>query len=38
MCYVCGDVLINFDVIKEYVCCKLGSYECEVFVLLLLDN
>ncbi|MCR9727207.1 DNA repair protein RadC [Vibrio parahaemolyticus] len=36
--YVRGDALTNPDATKEYVRCKLGSYEREVFALLLLDN
>jgi DNA repair protein RadC len=36
--YVRGDALINPDATKEYVRCKLGSHEREVFALLLLDN
>ncbi|MEZ8105848.1 MULTISPECIES: RadC family protein [Vibrio] len=36
--YVRGDALISPNATKEYVRCKLGSYEREVFALLLLDN
>ncbi|CAM3165126.1 RadC family protein [Vibrio diazotrophicus] len=36
--YVRGDALTNPDATKEYVRCKLGSHEREVFALLLLDN
>jgi DNA repair protein RadC len=36
--YVHGDTLTSPDVTKEYVRFKLGSYEREVFALLLLDN
>ncbi|MEG3695483.1 hypothetical protein V5098_20390, partial [Vibrio coralliirubri] len=36
--YVRGDALISPNSTKEYVRCKLGSYEREVFALLLLDN
>ncbi len=36
--YVRGDALTSPDATKEYVCCKLGNYEREVFALLLLDN
>lgn len=36
--YVRGDALTNPDATKEYVRCKLGSYEPKVFALLLLDN
>ncbi|WP_099610060.1 JAB domain-containing protein [Vibrio fujianensis] len=36
--YVRDDALTNPDATKEYVRCKLGSYEPKVFALLLLDN
>lgn len=36
--YVRGDALTNPDATKEYVRCKLGGFEREVFALLLLDN
>lgn len=36
--YVRGDVLTNPDATKEYLRCKLGGLEREVFALLLLDN
>ncbi|GHZ26329.1 DNA repair protein [Vibrio cholerae] len=36
--YVRGDALTNPDATKEYIRCKLGAYEREVFALLLLDN
>ncbi len=36
--YVRGDALTNPDATKEYIRCKLGGYEREVFALLLLDN
>ena len=36
--YVRGDALTNPEATKEYVRCKLCSYEREVFALLLLDN
>ncbi|SJZ78002.1 DNA repair protein [Vibrio cincinnatiensis] len=36
--YVRGNALTNPDATKEYIRCKLGAYEHEVFALLLLDN
>ncbi|EGR3265067.1 hypothetical protein DLI08_23720, partial [Vibrio parahaemolyticus] len=36
--YVRGDALTKPEATKEYVRCKLGCYEREVFALLLLDN
>ncbi|MBY8223468.1 DNA repair protein RadC [Vibrio fluvialis] len=36
--YVRGDAFTNPDATKEYIRCKLGAYEREVFALLLLDN
>ncbi len=36
--YIRGDALSSPDATKEFVQCKLGGYEREVFALLLLDN
>lgn len=36
--YVSGDVFINPQATKDYLACKLGGHDREVFAVMLLDN